>query len=122
MMIQSALLRALCGATLATALISAPAFAGGDKEKHDQHGAAQAKPASVQGTVKAVSPSSLTLEKNDGTAVKVELDKETTYENAGKTGAVSELRAGMIVSIRGEQQKDGTVRADSVRYGSAQSG
>jgi hypothetical protein len=118
-MVQSALIRAVCGAALATALVSAPAFAGGDKENHDKHGATQAaKPASVQGTVKAVSPSSLTLEKNDGSSVKVELDKQTTYENAGKTGAVSELRAGMIVSIRGEQQKDGTVRADTVRYGS----
>jgi hypothetical protein len=48
--------------------------------------------------------------------VKVDLDKKTQYENAGKTGSLSDLRAGLIVTVSGEKQKDGTIRASSVRY------
>lgn len=114
-MIQSILTRLSCAATLGVALVSTTAFAGDKKHDSDHHGAAQQ--ASVQGTVEAVSPRSITLKETDGNSVKVDLGKETQYDNAGKTGAVSDLRAGMVITVRGEKQKDGTVKADSVRYG-----
>ncbi|MEY2936103.1 MAG: hypothetical protein RL033_6852 [Pseudomonadota bacterium] len=114
-MIQSTLTRILCGAALGTSLVAAPAFAG-DKAKHDHDSHSAAEQSSVQGTVEAVSPRSITLKGSDGSSVKVDLDKKTQYDNGGKTGAVSDLRTGMVVTVQGEKQKDGTVRAESVRY------
>lgn len=116
-MTRSALIRLLSGATLGTALAAAPAALAHDHEtKKDEKTDTQR--ASVQGTVEAIGDGDITLKEHNGRMLKVELDKETTYDNAGKTGSASDLRAGMIVTIRGEKQKDGTLQADSVRYGS----
>jgi len=38
------------------------------------------------------------------------------YDNSGKSGAVKDLRPGMSVTIQGQKQKDGTLRATAVRY------
>lgn len=117
-MTRSALMRMLGGATLGAALMAAPAALAHDHdakhEKKTEEGGAQR--ANLQGTVEAIGNGDLTLRERSGRMLKVELDEDTTFDNAGKTGAVSDLRTGMIVTIRGEKQRDGTVQADSIRY------
>jgi len=126
MMTKSSFVRAFGSLLLAAALPSGVALAHGDTDKAGTDKAGHAKAAkteqaapaaSVQGTVEAITnKKNLTVKDTAGNTMKVELSKHTQFDNSGKTGSVSDLRAGMSVSIDGAKQKDGTLRAASVRY------
>jgi len=125
MMTKSSCVRAFGSLLLAAALPSGVALAHGDSDKAGTDKAGHAKAtkteqaapaASVQGTVEAITNKNLTVKDTAGKTMKVELSKHTQYDNSGKTGSMSDLRAGMSVSIDGAKQKDGTLRATSVRY------
>ena len=66
--------------------------------------------------MEAVTNKDLTVKDTAGNTMKVEINKQTHYDNSGKSGAVKDLRPGMSVTIQGQKQKDGTLRATAVRY------
>jgi hypothetical protein len=104
---------------LAAALPSVALAHGDDKTQSDTHSdksRAAATSASVEGTVQAVTGKDLTVKDNTGRSTKVEIDKTTQFDDSGKTGTATDLRAGMSVTIQGKKMKDGTVKATSVRY------
>jgi hypothetical protein len=126
MISKPSFVRAFASLVLAAALPAGVALAHGDS-KDKSHSAKSdtaksdttqtAEPAtSVQGTVAAVTSKDLTVKDTAGNTMKVELSKKTHYDNSGKSGAMKDLRPGMSVSIQGQKQKDGTLRATAVRY------
>jgi hypothetical protein len=113
---KASLYVALASLTLGAAALPVAAFAN-DPDKHNDSAKHEAGATSRwNGTVEAVSSESLTLKETDGKSVKVELGKQTKFDNSGKSGSVSDLRAGMNVAIQGEKQKNGTVRATEISY------
>src|SRR5689334_17996389 len=103
---KSALYVALTSLSLGAAL---PATALANDPKDHEHDTAGAT-STWNGTVEAVNRDSLTLKETNGSSVKVEMGKQTKYDNAGKQAKVSDLRPGMTVAVEGEKNKDGTVR------------
>jgi hypothetical protein len=107
---KSALYIALASLSLGAAL---PATAlANDPDEQETAGAT----ATWNGTVEAVNRESLTLKESNGSSVKVEMGKQTKYDNAGKQAKVSDLRPGMTVAVEGEKNKDGTVSATEIRF------
>jgi len=120
MISQSTLVRAL--GSLVLAALPAIALAHGTDAKKASAKSDQARAAAsqtstnVQGTVEAITPKALTVKDIDGHSLKVELNQQTRFDDSGKSGTLHDLRAGMSVSVQGEKQKDGTVKATAVRY------
>jgi hypothetical protein len=115
MISKSIFARTVGGLALVAALPSV-ALAHGDDKTHADKTHSTAAVGSVQGTVEAVTRSDLTLKDAAGRTTKVELDDNTRFDNSGKSGTLTDLRAGMNVTVQGQKQKDGTVTATSVRY------
>jgi hypothetical protein len=119
MISKSSFVRRFGGVVLAAALPSSLALAHGDAKsgtaKTDTTQTA-APATSLEGTVQAVTHKDLTVKDTAGNTMKVELSKQTHYDNSGKSGAMKDLRPGMSVTIQGQKQKDGTLRATAVRY------
>jgi len=114
MIFKTHLVSALGGLVLAAALPSTVALAGDHDKKDHPHATAPSE--SVLGTVEAVSPKDVTVKDAAGNSTKVEFNKDTQYDNSGKAGSVHDLRAGMTVTINCAKQKDGSLRATTVRY------
>jgi hypothetical protein len=115
------------GALVLAAAFPSVALAHGDSAKtdsaktdsaksHQARAAASQTISNVQGTVEAISRKDLTVKDVDGHSLKVQLNEHTQFDNSGKSGALSDLRAGMSVAVRGEKQKDGTLKATAIRY------
>jgi hypothetical protein len=115
MISKSVFARSFGGLVLAAALPSV-ALANNNDKHHSDKTHTTAAAASVEGTVEAITNKDMTVKDTSGHSMKVEIDKSTQFDNSGKSGSLKDLRAGMNVTIQGQTQKDGTVKATSVRY------
>ena len=76
----------------------------------------------VQGTVKSVSGSSVTLTQRDGTDKVIVVSGSTTYKLAGAASTSAALTVGAIVDAEGTTAADGTFAATLVNIRPAQAG
>lgn len=68
------------------------------------------------GTVTAVSGSSITVTRRDGTAATIKVTSSTTYEVGDTTGkALTDVKVGMFVGAVGTLNSDGSLTASAVR-------
>lgn len=126
-----AVLLTLVGGLLATMQVLAgpPALAGPKKtpfyptqqvtekaNKAASHGNPQGKRVNYQGTITAVSASSLTISLRDGSSVTFVLDSETRIKipTLGRTAAAANLKTGMLVNVHAAQAAGGVLNARMV--------
>jgi len=76
----------------------------------------------VDGTVKSVSDSSVTLTQPDGTEKVIQLTDSTTYQRAGAASTKAALTVGADVDAEGTTATDGTFTATLVNTRAAQAG
>jgi hypothetical protein len=69
------------------------------------------------GEVTAVSGSTITVKDRDGTSVTIKVTGSTTYDVAGATAKLSDIKVGMFLVAEGTQNSDGSLTATSVRAG-----
>jgi hypothetical protein len=79
-------------------------------DNHNNH----SEPVEVNGTVTAVSSTSLTVNA-DGHSVVIGLTSSTVVKNGGHTGALTDLKTGQRVEVTANRQTDGTLVATQVR-------
>lgn len=115
-MISKSVFARTFGALVLAAALPSVALAHGDDKNHSDKSHETAAAASVEGTVEAITSKDMTVKDTSGHTMKVEINKNTQYDNSGKSGTLKDLRAGMNVTVQGQTQKDGTVKATSVRY------
>lgn len=115
-MISKSVFARTFGCLVLAAAIPSVALANDKDKNHADKTHATAAAASVEGTVEAITNKDMTVKDTSGQMMKVEINKSTQFDNSGKTGALKDLRAGMNVTIQGQKEKDGTVKATSVRY------
>jgi hypothetical protein len=71
----------------------------------------------VGGSVTAVSGSTITVTDRDGAAVTIKVTGSTTYDVAGATSELSDIKVGMFLVAEGTQNSDGSITATTVRAG-----
>jgi hypothetical protein len=69
------------------------------------------------GSVTAVSGSTITVADRDGTSVTIKVTGSTTYDVAGATAKLSDIKVGMFLDAEGTQNSDGSLTATTVRAG-----
>jgi hypothetical protein len=69
------------------------------------------------GEVTAISGSTITVKDRDGTSVTITVTGSTTYDVAGATAKLSDIKVGMFLNAEGTQNSDGSLTATSVRAG-----
>ena len=71
----------------------------------------------ADGQVTAVSGSTITINDRDGTAVTITVTGSTTYDVAGATAKLSDIKVGMFLDAEGTLNSDGSLTATTVRAG-----
>jgi hypothetical protein len=72
----------------------------------------------VTGTVSAVTTSTITLSRRDGTTVTIHVGSGTTIQVAGIANAkLSDVTAGMVIVVEGSQRADGSIDARAIAAG-----
>jgi hypothetical protein len=74
------------------------------------------------GEVTAVTGSTITVKDRDGTSVTIKVTGSTTYDVAGATAKLSDIKVGMFLVAEGSQNSDGSLTATTVRAGDHGSG
>src|SRR5262249_45911860 len=69
------------------------------------------------GEVTAVSGSTITVKDRDGNSVTIKVTGSTTYDVAGATAKLSDIKVGMFLVAEGTKSSDGSLTATSVRAG-----
>jgi hypothetical protein len=69
------------------------------------------------GEVTAINGSTITVKDRDGTSVTITVTGTTTYQVAGATAALSDIKVGMFLVAEGTQNSDGSLAATMVRAG-----
>lgn len=69
------------------------------------------------GEVTAISGSTITVKDRDGTSVTINVTGSTTYDVAGATAKLSDIKVGMFLDAEGTQNGDGSLTATTVRAG-----
>ncbi|MEA2675108.1 MAG: hypothetical protein QOI92_2300, partial [Chloroflexota bacterium] len=69
------------------------------------------------GEVTAISGSTITVKDRDGSTVTITVTGSTTYDVAGATAKLSDIKVGMFLNAEGTQNGDGSLTATSVRAG-----
>jgi hypothetical protein len=67
------------------------------------------------GAVTAISGSTITVKDRDGSSVTIKVTGSTTYDVAGATAKLSDIKVGMFLDAEGTQSSDGSLTATSVR-------
>jgi hypothetical protein len=67
------------------------------------------------GEVTAVTGSTITVKDRDGTSVTIKVTGSTTYDVAGSTAKLSDIKVGMFLVAEGTQNSDGSLTATAVR-------
>lgn len=71
----------------------------------------------VAGEVTAVSGSTITLQRRDGTSVTITVNAETEYQVNGDNAELADIEVGMFLVARGTENADGSLTATDVRAG-----
>lgn len=74
-------------------------------------------PPHLGGQVTAVSGSTITVTHRDGTTGTIAVTGTTTYEVAGATAALADVKVGMFLMAEGKENSDGSLTATEVRAG-----
>jgi hypothetical protein len=69
------------------------------------------------GEVTAISGSTITVKDRDGASVTITVTGSTTYDVAGATAKLSDIKVGMFLNAEGTQNSDGSLTATTVRAG-----
>ena len=69
------------------------------------------------GEVTAISGSTITVKDRDGASVTITVTGSTTYDVAGATAKLSDIKVGMFLNAEGTQNSDGSLTSTSVRAG-----
>jgi len=69
------------------------------------------------GEVTAVDGSTITVKDRDGTSVTIKVTGSTTYDVAGATAKLADIKVGMFLVAEGTQNSDGSLTATTVRAG-----
>gem|GEM_PF-2249565 len=69
------------------------------------------------GVVTAISDSTITVKDRDGSSVTIKVTGSTTYDVAGATAKLSDIKVGMFLDAEGTQNSDGSLTATMVRAG-----
>ena len=69
----------------------------------------------VDGKVTAISGSTITVQRPDGSTAKIVVGSSTTFRVNGASGALSGIKVGMVVMAEGTKASDGTLTAAVVR-------
>lgn len=69
------------------------------------------------GEVTAISGSTITVKDRNGTSVTITVTGSTTYDVAGATAKLSDIKVGMFLVAEGTQNSDGSLTATAVRAG-----
>ncbi|HEY4228344.1 MAG TPA: DUF5666 domain-containing protein [Candidatus Limnocylindrales bacterium] len=69
------------------------------------------------GQVTAIDGSTITVKDRDGTSVTITVTGSTTYDVAGATAKLSDIKVGMFLVAEGTQNTDGSLTATTVRAG-----
>ena len=72
-------------------------------------------PPHVGGTVTAISGSTITVERRDGTSATVNVTGDTTYEVSGDGATLTDVEVGMFLVAEGTENSDGSLTATAVR-------
>lgn len=74
-------------------------------------------PPKLGGEVTAVSGSTITVTQRDGTTGTITVNGSTTYNVAGATAALADVKVGMFLVAEGTKNSDGSLTAATVRAG-----
>jgi Domain of unknown function (DUF5666) len=69
------------------------------------------------GEITAINGSTITVKDRDGTSVTINVTGSTTYDVAGATAKLSDIKVGMFLVAEGTQNSDGSLTATAVRAG-----
>ncbi len=71
----------------------------------------------VAGQISAIDGNTITITEMGGTTATIHVDSSTTYQLAGGTGALSDLKVGTVIVAEGTQRADGSLDAAEIHGG-----
>jgi hypothetical protein len=76
----------------------------------------------VAGQISAIDGNTITLTEAGGTKATIHVDSSTTYQLAGGTGSLADLKVGTVIVAEGTQRTDGSLDAAEIHGGFDMSG